>query len=179
LRLRKFSAIILLNISCIHLACNSFSSMPMIHRFGLLMESLSCWVFFLQLLNFFLSKNSSVFSLISSLSSSPEICLPLVLVCWSGFPLYFLPDLRNFLFPGFLFDSSFSKVFLIFVQLLFHKLCCLFSYIFVFIVSFVSLSSLLKSSLSSWVHLVVSVSSQIFIWVVLIFILCVYPVCSV
>jgi hypothetical protein len=51
-----------------------------------------------------LSKSSSVLSLISTLS----FCLPLVLVCYSGFPLYFLFDLNN-LFPEFLFDSFFCS----------------------------------------------------------------------
>jgi hypothetical protein len=42
----------LLNILCTPLACTSSrSAMPMIHRFGLLMESLSFCVFLLQLLS--------------------------------------------------------------------------------------------------------------------------------
>jgi hypothetical protein len=43
-----------------------------------------------------LTNSSLVFPLISILSSSSEICLPLVLVCWSGLPLCFL-----FLFHSF------------------------------------------------------------------------------
>jgi hypothetical protein len=45
----------------------------------------------------------------------------------------------------------FSEVFLIFVKLLFHILCCLFYFIYLFfIVSIVSLWRFLKSPLSSF-----------------------------
>jgi hypothetical protein len=72
LRFRKFSALILLNILYIPLASISFpSSMPMIHRFGLLMELLSSCIFLLQFLS--LLSKSSVFSLISILYLSSEI----------------------------------------------------------------------------------------------------------
>jgi hypothetical protein len=72
------------------LACTSSSSMPMILRFGLLTvtEYLHIPFTVLELL----IKISSVSSLISTLSLSSEFCLPLVQVCWSGFPLYFLFD---------------------------------------------------------------------------------------
>jgi hypothetical protein len=70
------------------LACTSSpSSMPMILRFGLLMESLNFCIFLSQLLSC-LNKIYSVFSLFSILSM--RFCLPLVLVCWSGLPLCFL-----------------------------------------------------------------------------------------
>jgi hypothetical protein len=45
-RFRKFSVIILLNILCVPFACApSHSSMPIILRFGLLIETLSSWIF--------------------------------------------------------------------------------------------------------------------------------------
>jgi hypothetical protein len=89
------------------LVCTSFSLMPMILRFGLFMESLSSCIFPSQLLSL-LTNRSSVF-LLSHLFC-PQVlrfCLLLVLFCWSGFPLYFIFDLRKFLFPEFLFDSIF------------------------------------------------------------------------
>jgi hypothetical protein len=47
LRFVKFYALILLNILCIPLVCTSSpSSVPMIFKFGLLMESVSSWIFF-------------------------------------------------------------------------------------------------------------------------------------
>jgi hypothetical protein len=49
----------LLNALYRPLACTLFSSMPMIHRFGLLMALLSSCIFLLQLLSL-LSKESSV-----------------------------------------------------------------------------------------------------------------------
>jgi hypothetical protein len=59
--IQDYTMIILLNILCILLACTPFPSlMPMIHRFGLFMESQSSCIFLSQLLNL-LSKNSSVF----------------------------------------------------------------------------------------------------------------------
>jgi hypothetical protein len=85
LRFGKFS-VILLNILHISLACTSSSSMAMILGFGFLMELLSSCVFFhsswVVWLRFLLA-----FSLISSLSSGSEICLLLVLICYSGLPL--------------------------------------------------------------------------------------------
>jgi hypothetical protein len=67
------SVIILLNILSIPLTCTSSpSSIPMILWFGLLRESLSSYIFLSQLLSC-LTKSSSVFSLISVLSSSFEI----------------------------------------------------------------------------------------------------------
>jgi hypothetical protein len=63
----------LLNILHIPLAfTSSISSMSMICRFGLLMELLSSCTFHSQFLSL-LSKESSVFSLVSILSSSPEV----------------------------------------------------------------------------------------------------------
>jgi hypothetical protein len=101
--------------------------MPMILKFGLLMESLSSYIFLSQLLSH-LTKISSAFTLIFVLSSALRFCLPLVLVCCSGFPLCYLYDKRNFLFTEFLFDSFF-EVFPIFIQLLFYILCCLLYFI--------------------------------------------------
>jgi hypothetical protein len=72
------------------------------------------------------------FPLISVLSSGAEILSSLVLVCWNGFQVYFLFDLRNFLFPGFLFNSIFSEIFYIVVKL-FHILCCLLYFIYLFL----------------------------------------------
>jgi hypothetical protein len=84
LRFGKFSVIILLNILCIPLSYTSSpSSMPMIFRFGLLMESLSSFMFFLYLL-ICLTKICSVFSLIYSLSLSSEVLSSTCFVCWSG-----------------------------------------------------------------------------------------------
>jgi hypothetical protein len=106
LRLVKFSGIILLNILHILLACTSSPLMPMIHRFGFLMESLSSCIFLSHLLSI-LSNSSSVFSLISILSSSPEIlsstCSSLLVWLSSVFFVWF----KEFLFPVFLFDSVF------------------------------------------------------------------------
>jgi hypothetical protein len=73
LRCGKFSAFILLNnILFIPLAWTSSPSLPMICRFGLFRELLSSCILFYQLFSL-LSKNSSYFSLISILSSIPEI----------------------------------------------------------------------------------------------------------
>jgi hypothetical protein len=73
LRFGKFSIIIiLLNILHIPLACTySPSSIPMILRFSLLMESVSSCILLSQLLSY-LTKISCVFSLISILSLSSE-----------------------------------------------------------------------------------------------------------
>jgi hypothetical protein len=55
-RFGKFYAIFLLSILHIPLSCTSFLSlMPIIHRFGLLMESQSSCIFLSQLLSFCLS----------------------------------------------------------------------------------------------------------------------------
>jgi hypothetical protein len=92
LRFGKFSGTILWNILHILLACTSSpSSMTIIPKFGLLMEPLSSCVFLSQLLSL-LSKSSYVFSLISTLSLSPEIlssscpslleCLCIVFFIW-------------------------------------------------------------------------------------------------
>jgi hypothetical protein len=59
-RFGNFSVIILLNMLHTHLAYTSSSSMPMILRFGLLMQSLSSCIFLSQLLSC-LTKISSVF----------------------------------------------------------------------------------------------------------------------
>jgi hypothetical protein len=61
-----FSVIILLNIFCILSCTSSSSSMSVILRFGLLMESLNYWTFLSQLLSC-LTKISLFFSLISIL----------------------------------------------------------------------------------------------------------------
>jgi hypothetical protein len=71
---------------CIPLACTSSSSMPMIRRFFFLMESLSSCIFLFELLSliqeffcfFFFFNIYFVFKPGNS-------CLPLVLICWSGF----------------------------------------------------------------------------------------------
>jgi hypothetical protein len=64
------------------LVCTSSpSSMSMILRFGLLIESLSSCIFLSQILSC-LTNISSVFSLISILSQALRFCLPLVLVFW-------------------------------------------------------------------------------------------------
>jgi hypothetical protein len=121
--------------------------MSMIHRFGLLMESLSSCMFLLQLLSL-LSKDSSAFSLISIFFFKLWKCLPPGLDCWSGFELHFLFDLGDFSFSGFLFDSSFSVVFCIFIKSFFHTLCCLLYFIYLFfIISLVSFWRLLTPSL--------------------------------
>jgi hypothetical protein len=77
-----------------------------------------------------------------------KFCLPPVLVCWNSFQLYFFFDLRNFLFPVFLFDTFFLRFSLLDSSLI---SCAVFliSYIF-FLTSLVSFWSLLKSSLSSF-----------------------------
>jgi hypothetical protein len=81
----------LLNILCIFLACSSSpSSMTMILRLGLLMESLSSYIFLSQLLSC-LTKISSVFFLSFLLYLlALRFCLLLVLVCWSHVPLWFV-----------------------------------------------------------------------------------------
>jgi hypothetical protein len=72
------------------LDCTS-SSMLMILRFGLLMESVSSCIFCSQLLCC-VTKHSSAFSSISIYHQALLFCLPLVLVCWSGLLLCFLFD---------------------------------------------------------------------------------------
>jgi hypothetical protein len=127
------------------LTCTSSpSSMPMILTFGLLMELLSSCIFLSQLLSC-LTKSSSVFSLMSILSSNSEIYLSPALVCWSGLPLFFFIVL--FLTKGTFYFKDyclilFSEIFYILFQLLCH--------ISFFIVCFVSLWCLLKTSLSSF-----------------------------
>jgi hypothetical protein len=59
-------------------------------------ESLNFWVFLLQLLSLF-SKNSTFFLLNLFCLWALKFCFPLVLVCWNGFQLYCLSDLRNFI----------------------------------------------------------------------------------
>jgi hypothetical protein len=51
-----------LNILCIPLACTSPSSMPMILRVGLFMESQSSYIFLSQLLSCLTKSSSSFFS---------------------------------------------------------------------------------------------------------------------
>jgi hypothetical protein len=73
LRFGKFSIILLLNILCIPLVCtSSHSSMLLSLRIDLLMEWLSSCIFLSQVLSC-LTEIYSVISLISILSSSPEI----------------------------------------------------------------------------------------------------------
>jgi hypothetical protein len=81
----------LLNRLCTSLACNSSpSSMPMIHRFGLLMESLSFCTFLLQLLSL-LSQSSSVFFFnIYFVFKSWDSVLYLFLSAGMDFPLFFI-----------------------------------------------------------------------------------------
>jgi hypothetical protein len=81
----------LLNILCIPLVCNSsLSLMPMILRFGLLIESLSSYIFFSQLLSYLLKH--SIFSSISILFLSPDSLSSIFssLLGWQS--LYFLFD---------------------------------------------------------------------------------------
>jgi hypothetical protein len=77
----------------------------------------------LQILVFCLS--SSVFLQYLFCLQVMRFCLPLVLVFCIGIPLF---DLRNFLFPGFLF--LFSEVLHSFVKFLFHILICLLYFIY-------------------------------------------------
>jgi hypothetical protein len=95
LRFGNFS-VISLNMLHIYLVCTSSPpSMLMIHRFGLLMKSLSSCIFLSQLLSW-LSKISSVYSLSSFYFCILRFCLLVFLVCWSGLPLCFLFDYRDF-----------------------------------------------------------------------------------
>jgi hypothetical protein len=72
-RFGKFSVIVLLSILQIPFACTSYpSSMPMILRFGLLMELVSSCIFLSQVLSC-LTNSSSIFHLISISCSSSEI----------------------------------------------------------------------------------------------------------
>jgi hypothetical protein len=72
-RLGQFSVIILLNMLWLPFAWTSYpSSMPMILRFGLLMELVSSCIFLSQVMSH-LNNSSSVLSLISFLSLSSEI----------------------------------------------------------------------------------------------------------
>jgi hypothetical protein len=126
---------ILLNILHITLACpSSPSSTSMIHRFGLLIESLSFCIFLLQLLSL-LPKNS-ILSLTSILPSSPEIVSSTYSSMLEWLSTAFFIDLRNFLFPGFLFDFFFFffEVYHSFFELHFHILCCLLYFIYLFFV---------------------------------------------
>jgi hypothetical protein len=85
LRFGKFSAIILLNIVCIHLA--STSSVHCLW-FADLAFWLSCCVLENSFHNFcvFCVRVVLFFSLICILSQALWFWLPLVLVCWSAFP---------------------------------------------------------------------------------------------
>jgi hypothetical protein len=97
----------LLNILEIPLACTCFPFLsPMICRFGLLMKLQSSWVFLLQLLSLCLRFFRFILKYLVCLQAL-KLCLPLVADCWSSFQLYFLFDLRDFLLPGFLFNSFF------------------------------------------------------------------------
>jgi hypothetical protein len=88
-----------------------------------------------------LTKISSVFSLISMFFQAVRFCFPLVLICGSGLPLCFCFCL-----------ILFSDVFHIFDQFLLYISCFhLNSIVSLFIVSFVSLWYLFKSSLSSFI----------------------------
>jgi hypothetical protein len=134
--------------------------MPMILRFDLLMELLSSCIFLSQLLSC-LTKSSSVFALISILSPSSEIFFPLVLFCWSGFPLFFC--LFVWLKGLFIYRISFWVFFLRFSISLFNSsfIFCVItfnSYISPFILFFVSLG-VCWSTL--WVPLFVPVSSHV------------------
>jgi hypothetical protein len=97
---------------------------------------------------------------------SLRFCLPLVLVCWSGFSLCLNLIKGNFI-SRFLSDF-FSEIFHIFVKLLYYLLCSIlyFIYLFTSYISSVSLWSLLQSSLGlfkifisdiPWVHYVHSI----------------------
>jgi hypothetical protein len=105
------------------LACTSSpSSMPMILRFGLSMESLGSCIFLSQLLSY-LTKSSSVFSLISISSLSSEILSSTCssLLEWPS-TVFFV--WLNGLFISRIYVWFFSEVFHIFVQLLFCILYC-------------------------------------------------------
>jgi hypothetical protein len=70
---------------------SSLSSMFMILRFGLWMESLSFCIFLSQILSC-LAKNSAVFPSFLFYLWALRFCLPLILVCCSSLPLCFLFD---------------------------------------------------------------------------------------
>jgi hypothetical protein len=109
----------------------------------LLCSFCNSWVFCLRIL---LSFHIYLFCLWAL-----KFYIPLVPVCWSSFQLYYLVDLRDFLFTTFLFDFlylilSVSSLYSSFIS------CIIFfiSYTSIFIVSLVSFWSFLKSSLSSF-----------------------------
>jgi hypothetical protein len=82
-RFGKFS-VILLNIFSMPLACTSYPSMPMIHRFGLFMVSQRSCIFHLYfLIPFFLSLSGCSNS--CNLCSNPNTLFSIDLVFWKGF----------------------------------------------------------------------------------------------
>jgi hypothetical protein len=70
---------------CIPLACTSSSSMPMIRRFFFLMESLNSCIFLFELLSLIQEFFCFFFFNIYFVFKPGNSCLPLVLICWSGF----------------------------------------------------------------------------------------------
>jgi hypothetical protein len=87
------------------LACTSSPLMPMICRFGLLMESQSSCIFYTYFFSFlyifmyfsFLYIFMYFFPLYVFYLQVLKFCLPLILVCWSGFQLYFYLTLDVFI----------------------------------------------------------------------------------
>jgi hypothetical protein len=123
LRFRKFSAIILLNMLSMFLVCTySSSSMPMIHRFDLLMvpQSSACCLYFFNFSLSFLHVQHIY------LVSRSDILTSIWSYLLQRFSTEFLFDLLNFSLPEFQFDS-FSE-FLNVYWILFHSLHCLISF---------------------------------------------------
>jgi hypothetical protein len=79
-----------------------------------------------------------------------RFCLPPVLVCWSGLPLCFLYDDREFLFLGFLFDSS--EVFQIFVHF-FYNFCCPLQFMYLSFYSVLCFTLVFVEVLSEFLYL--------------------------
>jgi hypothetical protein len=95
----------LLNILQIPFACTySPSSMPIILRFGPLMDSLSSCIFLSQILSC-VTNSSLVFTLISLSLQVLRFCLLIVLVCLTGLPFCFV-----FLFHSFFLRFSMSRI---------------------------------------------------------------------
>jgi hypothetical protein len=87
-----FCWMFLMPLAC---TCSSFS-MPTTHRFVLLMESQNSCIFLSIILHSFLYVFICFFHYIYLFCLQVlKVCLLLVLVCWSGFHLYFLFDLRE------------------------------------------------------------------------------------
>jgi hypothetical protein len=126
-RFWEFYPIYLLDMFPMPLACISSSSVTVIHRFGLLMESQSSCMFCLYLFILF-SISLSYFPIIVSLSSNPDIL---------SFPLFCLLGIAfNWIIMSFSFQS-FNFIFSVFLYLCWIcHLCLAFSSLFLSAVYF-------------------------------------------